>query len=238
MKRLRLTPEADFDVTEAHGWYHDQAAELAVQFVRAVDTCMASIRQQPEAYPLIDRTMRRALLRRFPHAVFFEVGRDRGLWGVPLCPGSTRLEAQTRRITNRFSGPAAPAAERVVRRIAVREGAVTLTRKRRSLLIEMEGIIGSQCWNSRSGQWDEGRRFRYPIQFPERKGSRLYRRVTSKISDAKLLKGHYVFGANKLFIFRALNRVLEHLEKTHVLRLEDGDELRSARPHGGLSETP
>ena len=91
MKRLRLTPEADFDVTEAHGWYHDQAAELAVQFVRAVDTCMASIRQQPEAYPLIDRTMRRALLRRFPYAVFFEVGRaEIVVYGVFHCARDPR----------------------------------------------------------------------------------------------------------------------------------------------------
>jgi plasmid stabilization system protein ParE len=74
VKRLRLTPEAELDLDEAHGWYHDQAAGRAAQFLGAVNMCIASIRRHPEAYQLVDRTMRRALLRRFPYAVFFEVG--------------------------------------------------------------------------------------------------------------------------------------------------------------------
>jgi plasmid stabilization system protein ParE len=34
-----------------------------------------SIRRHPEAYQLVDPTTRRALLRRFPYSIFFEVGR-------------------------------------------------------------------------------------------------------------------------------------------------------------------
>ena len=75
VRRLRLTPEAELDLDEAYVWYHRQGHERAQQFLRAVNTCVASIRRHPEAYQLIDRTMRRALLRRFPYAVFFEVGR-------------------------------------------------------------------------------------------------------------------------------------------------------------------
>jgi hypothetical protein len=33
------------------------------------------IRRHPESHQLVDRTMRRALLRRFPYAVFFEAGK-------------------------------------------------------------------------------------------------------------------------------------------------------------------
>src|SRR2546425_8645542 len=36
--------------------------------------CIASIRRNPEASQLVDPTVRRALLRRFPYAVFYEVG--------------------------------------------------------------------------------------------------------------------------------------------------------------------
>ena len=74
MKRLRLTPEAELDLDEAHIWYQAQAPGLAADFLSAVDTCIASIRRHPEVYQLVDPTMRRALLRRFPYAVFYEVG--------------------------------------------------------------------------------------------------------------------------------------------------------------------
>ena len=74
MKRLRLTPEAELDLDETHSWYQAQAPELAADFLGAVNTCIASIRRHPEAYQLVDPTMRRALLRRFPYAVFYEVG--------------------------------------------------------------------------------------------------------------------------------------------------------------------
>ena len=74
MKRLRLTPEAELDLDEAYSWYQAQALQLAVGFLDAVNTCIASIRRHPEAYQLVDPTMRRALLRRFPYAVFYEVG--------------------------------------------------------------------------------------------------------------------------------------------------------------------
>ena len=74
MKRLRLTPEAELDLDEAHAWYLEQRPGLGGQFLRAVDACIGAILHHPEAYQLVDRKMRRALLRRFPYAVFFEVG--------------------------------------------------------------------------------------------------------------------------------------------------------------------
>ena len=73
MKRLRLTPEAELDLDDAYNWYRAQAPGLAVNFLAVVGTCLASIRRHPEAYQLVDPTMRRALLRRFPYAVFYEV---------------------------------------------------------------------------------------------------------------------------------------------------------------------
>ena len=71
MRRLWLTPEAEFDLDEAHAWYSAQRPALGGQFLRAVDRCLTAIRRHPEAYPLVDRKMRRALLRRFPYGVFF-----------------------------------------------------------------------------------------------------------------------------------------------------------------------
>ena len=74
MKRLRLTAEAELDLDAAHAWYLEQRPGLGGQFLRAVDASIGAILRHPEAYQLVDRKMRRALLRRFPYAVFFEVG--------------------------------------------------------------------------------------------------------------------------------------------------------------------
>jgi plasmid stabilization system protein ParE len=73
VKRLRLTPEAELDLDEAHLWYYRQAPGLAAAFLASVNTCLASIQRHPEAHALVDPTMRRALLRRFPYAVFYEI---------------------------------------------------------------------------------------------------------------------------------------------------------------------
>jgi plasmid stabilization system protein ParE/predicted RNA binding protein YcfA (HicA-like mRNA interferase family) len=73
VKRLRLTPEAELDLDEAHLWHHRQAPRLAADFLATVNASLASIQRHPEAYALVDPTMRRALARRFPYAIFYEV---------------------------------------------------------------------------------------------------------------------------------------------------------------------
>ena len=73
MKRLRLTPEAELDVDEAHLWYHRQAPARAANFLSAVNACLATIQRHPQAFMLVDRTTRRALVRRFPYAICYEI---------------------------------------------------------------------------------------------------------------------------------------------------------------------
>jgi len=91
VKRLRLTPEAELDLDDAYSWYHAQRPSLAADFLAAVQACMASIRRQPDAYQLVDPTMRRALLRRFPYAVFYEVEAvDIVVYGVFHCARNPR----------------------------------------------------------------------------------------------------------------------------------------------------
>jgi plasmid stabilization system protein ParE len=80
-------------VDEAHAWYHAQSPALAREFLQAVNTSFASIQRHPEAHQLVDRTTRRALLRRFPYAVFFEVGRMEIVVyaGIPWRSGPAQL---------------------------------------------------------------------------------------------------------------------------------------------------
>ncbi|HLM68258.1 MAG TPA: type II toxin-antitoxin system RelE/ParE family toxin [Longimicrobium sp.] len=70
---LIVRPEAEADIDAAFDWYEDQEPGLGAEFIRSVDAALASVERQPHAYPVIYRTARRALLRRFPYAVFYLV---------------------------------------------------------------------------------------------------------------------------------------------------------------------
>lgn len=68
---------------------------------------------------------------------------------------------------------------------------------------------------------DEGRWYRYPITFIEKDGSKHKTWYPdSKVSVEKLKSGYYAFGANHLFIFKALNEMLQLLEDEYGLDID------------------
>ena len=69
--RFIIRPAAEADIAKAALWYESRSLGLGAEFLRAVDVCFTEIRRRPERFPQIYRTSRRALLRRFPHAVYF-----------------------------------------------------------------------------------------------------------------------------------------------------------------------
>ena len=77
--RVDLTLEAKADVEEVHAWYAERGMGLAEDFRRSLDQCMANIASHPESYPVVHRSLRRALLRRFPYCMFYVVERERAL---------------------------------------------------------------------------------------------------------------------------------------------------------------
>jgi plasmid stabilization system protein ParE len=70
-RTLIVRPPAEADFESAFRWYQEQNLGLGAEFIRAVDAVLASIVREPEAYPVVYRQSRRALLRRFPYAVYF-----------------------------------------------------------------------------------------------------------------------------------------------------------------------
>jgi plasmid stabilization system protein ParE len=71
-------PEARSDVAEAFRWYEEQSLGLGLDFLRCVEAALQSIQRTPMMYPVVHESYRRALVRRFPFAIFFEldIGRD------------------------------------------------------------------------------------------------------------------------------------------------------------------
>ena len=75
-RKLILLPEAERDVLEAYGWYQQRQDGLGEEFLRCVDACLLSIRQNPLRHAPVHESYRRALVRRFPFAIFYEFAED------------------------------------------------------------------------------------------------------------------------------------------------------------------
>ena len=71
--KSRLTPEAELDLIEAIRWYDERDQELGDDFLRCVYQCVGSLERNPRLYPIVQRQMRRALVRRFPYQILYEI---------------------------------------------------------------------------------------------------------------------------------------------------------------------
>ena len=66
-----VRPAAAADIDEAFLWYEGQRPGLGHEFLAAANTLIDAISEHPLRYPVIRRNTRRALLRRFPYAIYF-----------------------------------------------------------------------------------------------------------------------------------------------------------------------
>ena len=69
--RLVVREAAEAEIAEAARWYEQRSPGLGSEFLRVVDVALAEIARMPDRYPVVRGKARRALLRRFPYAVYF-----------------------------------------------------------------------------------------------------------------------------------------------------------------------
>ena len=69
---LSFAPEVEWDLLEAYAWYEGRRPGLGEDFLSCVDACIQLVCRHPEIHPLVYEDYRRALVRRFPYAVFYE----------------------------------------------------------------------------------------------------------------------------------------------------------------------
>ena len=72
-RALSFKREAEADIHEAFEWYEARSEGLGAEFLRAVDYALASIQRNPLGYQIIYRSMRRAVVHRFPYIVLYIV---------------------------------------------------------------------------------------------------------------------------------------------------------------------
>jgi len=73
---IRFTPEADDEIAEARQWYARQRDNLDAEFMQSIDEALTRIATNPNQYPTVYLTLRRAVVRHFPFAIFYEFATD------------------------------------------------------------------------------------------------------------------------------------------------------------------
>lgn len=68
---LRIRPEAEADLREASGWYEGRRARLGDEFLLEAERCLPLIQENPRLFAELHRSVRRALLKRFPYGIFY-----------------------------------------------------------------------------------------------------------------------------------------------------------------------
>lgn len=71
--KVILREEARSDVLQAFEWYEERRAGLGLEFRDALDATIARVLLYPTAFAPGERGLRRALVSRFPHAMYFRV---------------------------------------------------------------------------------------------------------------------------------------------------------------------
>lgn len=66
-----FTRAAHTELLDAQDWYENEAPGLGRRFRIAVENVVERISASPRQFPVVHKTVRRALLRHFPYALLF-----------------------------------------------------------------------------------------------------------------------------------------------------------------------
>lgn len=83
-RQLIIRPDAEVDIAQAFDWYNSRVPGLGEQFLLALDAAFNSVLRNPLIHPEVYKTVRRALTRRFPFAVFYLV-EEAGVIVLSVC---------------------------------------------------------------------------------------------------------------------------------------------------------
>ena len=94
----------------ARAWYEGERVGLGAIFAAAVEATVTAILQNPLAYPRVKGDTRRALVRRFPYAVYFRPIDEEIIVLAGMHGRRNPQHWRPLSLTSGWSGPASPAA--------------------------------------------------------------------------------------------------------------------------------
>jgi toxin ParE1/3/4 len=76
MRPYIFRPAAAADVQQIRAWYERKREGLGEEFLVELRASIDAVLAFPEAYPVLHRETRRALVRRFPYGLFYRLDDD------------------------------------------------------------------------------------------------------------------------------------------------------------------
>jgi|BarGraIncu00222A_1022003.scaffolds.fasta_scaffold96259_2 plasmid stabilization system protein ParE len=70
---VRFHPEAEKEFRESILWYSKQQKGLEIEFVLSIDETIERIKRSPEQFPKVYRHLRRAVIKKFPFVILYEL---------------------------------------------------------------------------------------------------------------------------------------------------------------------
>lgn len=77
--RVILSPDAKADFRAAIRWYFHIQLELSYRFRAEGENVLRRVRENPYQFPRSHKSTRKALLKRFPYAIYFSLNAERVL---------------------------------------------------------------------------------------------------------------------------------------------------------------
>jgi len=71
--KIRYTSRSAGELNLAVAWYELQQQGLGLDFLDCVDASLARIRRTPEIFPVVQGSLRRSVVERFPFSIYFEI---------------------------------------------------------------------------------------------------------------------------------------------------------------------
>ena len=75
--KVEFLETAQTELDQAFQWYEIQQQNLGKQFLNEFDAAVRRIVAYPEAYLLIEKVIRRCLIKRFPYGVWYGIEADK-----------------------------------------------------------------------------------------------------------------------------------------------------------------
>jgi plasmid stabilization system protein ParE len=98
-RAIELTPAADSDSDEAYSWYEAQESGAGRYFDRRLIEQLKIIAVRPFSFPPSHVIYRKALLKKFPYAIYFQVFDEKVL--IVAIVHSARNPERIQRLLNR-----------------------------------------------------------------------------------------------------------------------------------------
>ncbi len=74
---ISVSQRAQKEIAEAFLWYEDKQVGLGKKLLQLFDDKIAILQKNPNQYPAVHKSIRRALIKKFPYSIFYTVDSER-----------------------------------------------------------------------------------------------------------------------------------------------------------------